>query len=134
MGVFDFLKKNKAELSDEQKKWNKMWELWTEGRADSPYQELMFYQSEVNNGGHDQYFFNTENIDDLQKELPILETILPEKLQKNLQDAYGAYLVLTDKESDETARAILEQCDDTFYKYEEEINCMLKKYAAEMKL
>ena len=116
------------------KKWNKMWELWTEGRADSPYQELMSYQSEVNNGGHDQYFFNTENIDDLQKELPILETILPEKLQKNLQDAYGAYLVLTDKESDETAQAILEQCDDTFYKYEEEINCMLKKYAAEMKL
>ena len=67
MGVFDFLKKGKAELSDEQKKWNKMWDLWTEGRADSPYKELMSYQSEVNNGGHDQYFFNTENTDDLRK-------------------------------------------------------------------
>ena len=103
MGVFDFLKKDKAELSDEQKKWNKMWELWTEDRADSPYQELMSYQSEVNNGGHDQYFFNTENADDLQKELSILKTVLPEKLQKNLRDAYSAYLVLAHKESDETA-------------------------------
>ena len=134
MGVFDFLKKDKAELSDEQKKWNKMWELWTEDRADSPYQELMSYQSEVNNGGHDQYFFNIENTDDLRKELSILETVLPEKLQKNLRDAYSAYLVLAHKESDETAQAILEQCDDTFYKNEEEINCMLKEYAAEMKL
>ena len=134
MGVFDFLKKGKAELSDEQKKWNKMWELWTEDRADSPYQELMSYQSEVNNGGHDQYFFNIENTDDLRKELSILETVLPEKLQKNLRDAYSAYLVLAHKESDETAQAILEQCDDTFYKNEEEINCMLKEYAAEMKL
>ena len=71
MGVFDFLKKGKAELSDEQKKWNKMWDLWTEGRADFPYKELMSYQSEVNNGGHDQYFFNTENTDDLQKELSV---------------------------------------------------------------
>ena len=107
MGVFDFLKKGKAELSDEQKKWNKMWDLWTEGRADSPYKELMSYQSEVNNGGHDQYFFNTENTDDLQKELSVLEAVLPKKL---------------------------EQCDDTFYKNEEEINRMLQEYAAEMKL
>ena len=134
MGVFDFLKKGKAELSDEQKKWNKMWDLWTEGCADSPYQELMSYQSEVNNGGHDQYFFNTENADDLQKELSILKTVLPEKLQKNLRDAYSAYLVLAHKESDETAQAILEQCDNTFYKNEEEINCTLKEYAAEVKL
>ena len=131
MGVFDFLKKGKAELSDEQKKWNKMWNLWTEGRADSPYKELMSYQSEVNNGGHDQYFFNTENTDDLRKELSVLEAVLPKKLQRNLRDAYSAYL---DKESDETAQAILERCDDTFYKNEEEINRMLQEYAAEMKL
>ena len=60
MGVFSFFKKSKVELTDEQKKWNKMWDLWVEGRADSPYSELMTYQSEINNGGHDQYFFNIE--------------------------------------------------------------------------
>ena len=53
MGVFRFFEKNKAEPTDEQKKWNKMWHLWAEGRADSPYAELMTYQSEINNGGHD---------------------------------------------------------------------------------
>ena len=62
-------KKNKAEsreivLSDEQQKWNKMWELWVNGRADSPYAELMTYQSEINNGGHAQYFHNIDNTDD----------------------------------------------------------------------
>ena len=28
MGLFDAFKKKKAELSDEQKKWNMMWDLW----------------------------------------------------------------------------------------------------------
>lgn len=61
MGVFDFLKKRKSELSREQKKWNKMWDLWAENRADTPYAEVMTYQSEVNNGGHDQYFLTNRN-------------------------------------------------------------------------
>ncbi len=60
MGVFGFFKKRKSELSREQKKWNKMWDLWAENRADTPYAEVMTYQSEVNNGGHDQYFLNVE--------------------------------------------------------------------------
>lgn len=54
MSLLRFFRKKKAELSDEQKKENKMWALWEEERAESPYQELMTYQSEVNNGGHDQ--------------------------------------------------------------------------------
>ena len=54
MGLFDLFRKSKAELSDEQEKWNKMWNLWEENRADTPYAELMTYQSELNNGGHDQ--------------------------------------------------------------------------------
>ena len=67
MGVFILFKKRKAELTDKQKKWNRMWDLWVEGRADSPYAELMTYQSEINNGGHDQYFVNIENTGDLQR-------------------------------------------------------------------
>ena len=132
MGVFDFLKKGKAELSDEQKKWNKMWDLWTEGRADSPYKELMSYQSEVNNGGHDQYFFNIENSGNLQKEMAVLKTVLPAKLRDNLQNAYDAYLKLTNEESDEQAGTILSQYDDEFYKGEEEINCILRAYASKI--
>ena len=134
MGVFDFLKKGKAELSDEQKKWNKMWDLWTEGRADSPYKELMFYQSEVNNGGHDQYFFNIENSGNLQKEMAVLKTVLPAKLRDNLQNAYDAYLKLTNEESDEQAGTILSQYDDEFYKVEEDINRILREYASQIEL
>ncbi len=134
MGIFSFFKKGKAELSGEQKKWNKMWDLWVENCADTPYAEVMTYQSEVNNGGHDQYFFNIEQTGDLQSEISILESVLSEELRNNLLIAYNAYLLRTDKESDEESEAILEQCDDVFFKNEEDINCILKEYAAKMEL
>ena len=101
MGVFGFFKKRKSELSREQKKWNKMWDLWAENRADTPYAEVMTYQSEVNNGGHDQYFLNVEQTGDLQAEISILENVLSEELRSNLLTAYDAYQMLADKESDE---------------------------------
>jgi len=134
MGLFDFFKKKEVQLTDEQKKWNKMWELWTEGKADSPYAELMTYQSEINNGGHDQYFLNVENIGDLQKEMSALETVLSAKLKNNLQKAYKAYLVLEEKEDNEKAEEIMEECDDVFYENEEEINHILEQYSAKIEL
>lgn len=134
MGVFGFFKKRKSELSREQKKWNKMWDLWAENRADTPYAEVMTYQSEVNNGGHDQYFFNVEQTGDLQAEISILENVLSEELRSNLLTAYDAYQMLADKESDEEWEAILELCDDVFFKNEEEINRILKEYASKIEL
>lgn len=134
MGVFGFLKKRKSELSHEQKKWNKMWDLWAENRADTPYAEVMTYQSEVNNGGHDQYFLNVEQTGDLQAEISILENVLSEELRSNLLTAYDAYQMLADKESDEEWEAILEGCDNVFFKNEEEINRILKEYASKIEL
>ena len=133
MGLFDFLKKRKVKLTDEQQKWNIMWEMWSEGKINSPYKELMTYQSEINNGGHDQYFLNVENIGDVQKEMSALKTILSEELIDNLEKAYKAYLLLEEKE-DEKAEDIMEQCDDKFYENEEEINCLLEEYATKIKL
>ncbi|MBE6996145.1 MAG: DUF4375 domain-containing protein [Ruminococcaceae bacterium] len=133
MGLFDFFKKKQVELTEEQQKWNKMWELWVEEKVDSPYLQLMTYQSEVNNGGHDQYFTNVENIGNLQEELSVLKTILSKKLSNNLQKAHQAYLVL-EKEDDETAEATIEQCDDVFYESEKEINRILQEYANKIKL
>lgn len=133
MSVFSFFKKSKNELTNEQKKWDRMWDLWVEGRAESPYAELMTYQSEINNGGHDQYFFNIENTGDLQKEMAALEAILPVSLQKNLRDAYHAYLMLANEEPDEQVETMLRRYDDAFYKEEETINCILRAYAAGMK-
>ena len=58
MGLFDFLREKRVEQTEKQLKLNKLWELWEEEKAASPYAELMTYQSEVNNGGHSQYFTN----------------------------------------------------------------------------
>ena len=134
MGLFDIFKKKKVELTEEQLKWNKMWELWTEEKVDSPYAELMTYQSEINNGGHDQYFTNVENTSDLNKEISALEQILSAELKNNLNKAYKAYLILEKKEEDEEAEETLEQCDDVFYENEKEINRLLEEYACKIEL
>ena len=134
MGLFDIFKKKKVELTEEQLKWNKMWELWTEEKVKSPYTELMTYQSEINNGGHSQYFCNVENTSDLQKEMSALEEILTPLLSKNLQKAYKAHLIIEEKDDDEKAEEILEQCDDVFYENEEQINRILQEYANTLKI
>ena len=133
MGLFNFFKQKKVKLTEEQRKWNKMWDLWAEEKAESPYAQLMKYQSEINNGGHDQYFTNVENIADLQNEISVLETILPVIHRDNLRKAYKAYLVLKEKD-DEEAVKILEQCDDAFYENETELNCILEEYAQKIEL
>lgn len=43
-------------LTEEERKWNLMWDMWVQEEAISPYAELMEYESEVNNGGHSQFF------------------------------------------------------------------------------
>ena len=129
MGLFDIFKKKKVELTEAQLKWNKMWELWTEEKTKSPYNELMTYQSEINNGGHSQYFCNVDNVSDLKKEMSALKEILTPLLRENLQKAYEAYWILEEKEDDEKAEEILEQCDDVFYENEEQINHILQEYA-----
>jgi len=134
MGLFNIFKKKKKELTEEQLKWNKMWELWTEEKVASPYAELMTYQSEINNGGHDQYFTNVENTGDLSKEISALEQILSTELKDNLNKAYKAYMILEKNDEDEEAEETLEQCDDVFYENEEEINRLLEEYACKIEL
>ena len=134
MGLFDIFKKKKVELTEEQLKWNKMWDLWVEEKADSPYAELMTYQSEINNGGHDQYFNNVENTGDLQKEMMALETVLSPKLKENLKNAYEAYVILEENDEDEQAEETLEHCDNVFYGNEGEIDRILKEYPDKVKL
>lgn len=130
--MFGFIKRRKTrvELTDSQLKWNKMWDLWSEGKVESPIGELMTYQSEINNGGHSQYFFNTENTDDLQMNLVNVLSILPKELKDNLENAYKAYMVLEQNEDNEEAEEILEKCDDFFYENEQKIIPILEQYSA----
>ena len=133
MGIFDMFRKKKTELTEEQLKWNRMWDLWTEEKIPSPYGELMTYQSEINNGGHDQYFLNVGNRGSLAEEMSALEQLLPPELIENLKNAYNAYMILEEKE-DEKAEEILEQCDSVFYEKEEKINSMLEEYSCKILL
>ena len=134
MGLFNIFKKKKVVLTEEQLKWNKIWDLWAEGKAESPYTELMTYQSEINNGGHSQYFSNIENNRDLNADMTILTTVLSEKLVDNLHKAYKAHLILEENEDDEKAEEIIEACDNVFYENEEEINSKLEAYADKIQL
>ena len=134
MGLFDLFKAKNTDLTEEQRKWNKMWDMWVEGQVDSPYAELMTYQSEINNGVHDQYFTNVENTGDLQKEIMVLRNVLSPKLNENLKKAYEAYVILEEKDEDEQAEEALSQCDDVFYENEDEVNCILEEYADKVKL
>ena len=134
MGLFDLFKTKNTDLTEEQRKWNKMWDMWVEGQVDSQYAELMTYQSKINNGGHDQYFTNVENTGDLQKEIMVLRNVLSPKLNENLKKAYEAYVILEEKDEDEQAEEALSQCDDVFYENEDEVNCILEEYADKVKL
>lgn len=134
MGFLDLFKKKKVKLTEEQLRWNKMWDLWAAGEAESPYAELMTYQSEINNGGHGQYFFNIENNGDLNEEITALKTILSDGLANNMQKAYEAHLILDENEDDEKAEEIIEQCDTVFFENEEEINSKLEVYSKKIQL
>lgn len=148
MGLFDYFRKKKQQKkADDQMKWNLMWSMWARGMIPAPYAQLMTYSGEVNNGGHDQYFVNTENNGDLQQEMAYLERILPQKLKRNLQTAYQTHLAWEAAGKDEIAafeatgegplKALAEasrQCDDVFYENEHEITCILEAYAARLKI
>jgi hypothetical protein len=103
MGLFQ----KKYYLSDDQRRWNAIWDLWAEEKARSPYAELMTYQSEMDHGGHEDYFENMVKIGNLPYEISVLEQILPVNLKKNLQKAYKAYLVLQVNKEDEKSTKYL---------------------------
>lgn len=112
-------KRRKKQLTGEQLRWNKMWTLWCRGEADSPYAELMTYLGEVTNGGHAQYFTNT---DFLKADMEVLDAALPAQLRENLRTAYAAFGANDDE--------ILARCDAVFAEHEERVNDLLKEYAA----
>ena len=132
MGILDIFKK-KEEIPEEVQKWNKMWDLWTEEQIESPYKELMTYQSEINNGGHSQYFCNIESIINIEDELKKIKSILPQNLIDNLNKAYKANQILENEENEE-AETIIEECDNTFYENENLINDLLNERASKIEL
>ena len=95
-----------------------MWDLWAVDKLDLPCAKLMKYESEVNNGGHSQYFFNVANCGDLAAEVEAVLSMLPEPLRENLARGYAAFSEQDDI-SDDINDALFEECDDVFYEHEQ---------------
>ena len=129
MGFFGLFKKKKALTTEE--KLNRMWDMWAEGRLELPCAKLMTYESEVNNGGHSQYFFNVANCGDLAAEVEAVLPMLPEPLRENLQRGYAAFSTQQDL-SDDINDPLFEECDDVFYEHEQLLLDMLYEAAKNM--
>ena len=117
MGIFDIFKRKKAALTTDQK-LDKMWDLWAINKLDLPCAKLMKYESEVNNGGHSQYFYNVANCGDLAAEVEAVLSMLPEPLRENLARGYAAFSEQNDI-SDDVNDELFEECDDVFYEHEQ---------------
>lgn len=129
MGIFDMFKK--SEPLNEEQKLNKLWDLWAESKAPSPCSALMTYDSEVNNGGHSQYFFNVANTGDLKAEAAVVLSLLPEPLKSNFQRAYEAFAA-QENIDDDVNDDIFNECDDVFYEHEQPLIDMIQQYANDL--
>lgn len=133
MGFFDkFKKKKEATLSEDAIRWNKMFELWSNGDLPSPYSELVGYYGEVSGEGHYCYFDNTAGTYDLEKTVEILAENLPEKLSGNLKEAYALYvrsLSEDDEEASDRLHSEMYECDVVYDKHQGLLEVMLQEYA-----
>ena len=127
MGIFDFFRKKQAPLTEEQLLDN-LWTLWEQGRAPSPAAELMTYESEVNNGGHSQYFFNLAGSGSLNAAMDVILPILPAPLKENLHRGYLAFAAQEDI-ADDANDALFDECDSVFYQHEQLLTDLLRAYA-----
>ena len=118
MGVFK--SKKQPELTEAQKRINKLWEMYDSGKlAETDYSTFVLceYESGVNGEGHSGWFFNIENTEGkkaIDKTLSVLEEVLPTHLYENLNKAFRSY-------GTEHEEKICESADAYFYEYEQEI-------------
>ena len=117
MSIFDLFKRKKETLTTEEK-LDRMWELWEIGDLKDPYAKLMTYESEVDNGGHSQYFYNIANSGDLAAEVEAVLSMLPKPLRENLNRGYTAFAAQEDI-CDDDNEELFEECDDVFYEHEQ---------------
>ena len=119
--LFGFKRKKKTELTEDQKKWNFLWEKYADGTLEEKYFVLCDYYSGINGGGHNCFFDNKE--DDLPKYCELLKQVLPEILFDEFCKAYTAYI------EDTNVEEACEAADSCFYKNEDGLTKILQTYA-----
>lgn len=118
---FRFRKKKKVELTEEQKKWNLLWEKYADGSLEKDYFVLCDYHSGVNGGGHHCFLDNNE--ERLKEYSKSLKLLLPNDFFAEFYKAYTAYI------KDEKVEEACDLVDTYFYKNEKIIISILQRYA-----
>ena len=139
MSIYDTNSKEYQEwektLPESSRKWNLLWKLWVDWELESPIFELMTYDAEVHNGGHDQYFANTEEFTDLEAHVEKVLSVLPPHLAENLKRIYQAYIAMEQGDYDEHEYTDLTtKCDMLYYDNSEIINQILQERADKLTL
>ena len=134
-------KRKVVKLTEEERKWNKVWDMWADGTLESPYNELLEYSSQVNGGGHLCFFDNVsgEDISKLDKVISVLLDTLPTVFVSKLKRAYDSYCKdSVDKEGDKIASEktvkYTDELDNIFYDNEELVNGMIREYSNSIEL
>lgn len=126
MGLFSF--KKKPILTEEQKKWEFLWEQWRLEEVPAPYSFLMTYYNEIKKGGHTRFFINIAFCGEVEKAVEKIGSELPSVLCENLKTAYSHYVVLVNEENEETEKKI-EECDAVFDENEKLLVDIIQEYA-----
>ncbi len=116
---------------DNDLRWNKMWDLWCEGKVPSPYADLMSYQSDVHTIGHAK-FFEKIAAGDMTKTLAYISKMLPASIKLPLHEAYHAYKV-NGPDAEENG-AFFDHCDEALFANEKAIDDFLMEFAKNIKI
>lgn len=127
MGLFDIFKK-KEPVTDEQLKWEYLWEQWRLEEVPEPYNTIMTYYKEIKKEGHTRFFLNIAFCGEVQKAVDKIGALLPEVLRENLKTAYTHYVILVNEENEETEQKIRD-CDTYFDENEQLILDIIQEYA-----
>ena len=127
MGLFDIFKK-KEPVTDEQLKWEYLWEQWRLEEVPEPYNTLMTYYKEIKKEGHTRFFLNIAFCGEVEKAVNKIGDLLPSVLCENLKTAYSHYVILVNEENEETEQKIRD-CDTFFDENEQLLLDMIQEYA-----
>lgn len=121
-GFFSFLDKiteikgRKNKNTEKAQRYNKVWDLWAEEKLDDPIKYLLTYDSEVQNGGHRQYFDNCidgKTYEERKEIFTALKEQLSKGLYQNLRSAYEVYRDAVRFNKDMSS--IFEKYDEFYY-------------------
>ena len=127
MGLFDIFRK-KEPMTDEQLKWEYLWEKWQLEEVPEPYNTIMTYYKEIKKEGHTRFFINIAFCGEVEKAVEKIGSLLPPVLCENLKTAYSHYVILVNEENEETESKIRE-CDTFFDENEQLILDIIQEYA-----